>query len=625
MSETPPIPQDDAPPPEPPAGDPSPDEVERVPSGPVEADPILIDCPVTALGYDGDECFWFLGSTGLVALRKAADFSANKVLALFMGDMDWLTKYHLIDSGRRGGSDGKTPWDNPKVTSLLMRACRREGVFDPATIRGPGVWLEDGKAGPLAGGSLVLHLGDRLLRVDFDDKGRPETTWSKAGVQINGYVYPRSAPEMAPAETDPGTGPGQDLEAFARTFAFREGPADARLLVGAVACALLAGAVPYRPPVLITGPSGVGKTALVRLLRGILERWALYFDDITAAAVRADLGSAARPVILDEFEMETKNNQTAELLKAIRYAATRGGGTWARRGADAGKGRTEAQFFMSSIEPPPVLGQDANRRVVLELEPRDRKAEDAVAFEDRLAVMAVLGPALLRRVIGQWARWAETFQAYRRALILNGHDTRGADTFGVLLAAADLLCEEGPAEGRAPAWGEILSAAAFAERDDVRKPEWDCWNHLLGRRLNIGLGQDVPIGTLLARVVYSSKEHGLTHAKLREHGIGVIERDGLMWVAVHNQHAALEDFYRGTRWEGGGWATQLRRLTSPKDGMKARASKNGITLASVQTRASLVPTSIVEHERSDISDGTQADHEAEEAAARAPAEGEIPI
>lgn len=112
--------------------------------------------PVKPLGHR-IWIYYFLSSAGELLAMEAGALKRNKIKALFGGDLGWLIEHYPVFD--RDGDLKKGAWSEDKAATLLIRACEREGLFDPAMmpVRGPGVWRDP------AGGGLIVHGGDEVL------------------------------------------------------------------------------------------------------------------------------------------------------------------------------------------------------------------------------------------------------------------------------------------------------------------------------------------------------------------------------------------------------------------------------------------------------------------------------
>ena len=102
---------------------------------------LLDGCPVRPLGYNGD-CYFVSDTAGQIRALRPRDLqSPSVVLSLFHGDDTWLRKECPTESLRAKTGQSRVAWHNSSAEGRIMRACVRQGFFDPAKhVRVPGVW-----------------------------------------------------------------------------------------------------------------------------------------------------------------------------------------------------------------------------------------------------------------------------------------------------------------------------------------------------------------------------------------------------------------------------------------------------------------------------------------------------
>ena len=83
-----------------------------------------------------------------------------------------------------------------------------------------------------------------------------------------------------------------------------------------------------------------------------------------------------------------------------------------------------------------MRGEDRNRIALLELH---KLPEDVAPLEMELALWRSAGRRLHRRMVEQWPRFERTYALYRRKIGEQRFEGRWQDTYGTLLACADLL------------------------------------------------------------------------------------------------------------------------------------------------------------------------------------------
>lgn len=429
-------------------------------------------CPVEPLGHD-EEFDYFLSARRTIA-RVRANAGKGDVERLFSPYGEYIVwAWPRVE--KNGQVKGNFAADEARRD--LFKAASMAGPFDPQKrLRGRGAWRDDGT------GDLVLHLGTRLLTPHgVRDCGIYEGRAYPVGPEL-----PQPAPQSAIRGEDL---PGKDMLNHLRTWNWQRKDVDARLMLGWIACAYVGGALDWRPYVFATGDAGAGKSTLVGFLVAALggEDALLKPEDATEAGVAQTLGVDSVPVLLDEAENEADDKRADKLVKLARRAAS--GNQRLRGGAD-GKSTLSvirSCFMFAAINMPSMGDQDMSRMAMLTMRPippgkrRIKPWNTAEVFE--------LGRAVHRQVI-DWFKFdpkhASTgfdrvLDAFRTGLIEEaGHNDRGADTFGYLLAG--FWCAT---EMREPDPEDISELVAPLHRDTLAelenvKPGWKkCFDFLM--------------------------------------------------------------------------------------------------------------------------------------------------
>ena len=315
-------------------------------------------CPVTPLGLQG-ELYYYLDALDQLRELKAKDHSRLNLVSLFGDD-----EGRLYDLWPRVTKDGQViGWNPGKLAEELMAACARRGVWDVwGRLRGPGAWLADD-------GRLVLHCGDGLAISDppAEDGATPikalRPAYQRPGPHER-FVYPTAPAQPRPSEEvqlpNP-NGPANNLLELLSTWRWARGETDAMLMLGWIACAVLGGALRWRPAVWITGDKHTGKSTLHELLRLVMGDALVSVSDATPAGIWQKLRHAILPVAIDEIEAEEDNRRANQVVALARSASS--GGLVLRGGADHQGAEFIARscFLLSSILMPPLLSQDRSR------------------------------------------------------------------------------------------------------------------------------------------------------------------------------------------------------------------------------------------------------------------------
>jgi len=596
-------------PPDGPPGDIPPADDEE-PDGPrfiKKRDPVKAlppDCPVTPVGYNGTTCYFLNPHRQLIPMTKG-QFGAEGLRLLFGSRQDWLWEAFPKYNEKTGVQSG---WKADQAAESLIKAATDKGWFDAdEMIRGMGGWR--GQAN-----ELVLHCGSAVL---VNGEAHPPGF-------VNGYLYSAGVASQKPAdpaESDEeqrrqseavekvlatfdsynwldGPGDAGDIEASeARCFAADVDGSGHKLasllLLGWLAGSRLGAALDFRSLMWITGDAGAGKTTLQRIIMAMTGKDMVQSSDTTGAGVYSAVGHSSRPVMIDEAEPDPFKSKMKDLINLARQAAT---GGKIRRGSSNHQPvyfEAKSAFLFSSIIIPPMQAQDISRFCILDLGPLGKRKP--LALDP--AQLAYAGRVMLRRLVDGWHRWEATLQTYRAALQEQGHDPRGADQFGALLAACDLM--RGPEIAHADtidAFARALSAERMNDANPREANSLSMLNHLItvpldvfrgGTRMTIGELVSIGAGVSKPRDGESAVTAKGCQDQLRAWSIHI---DGFQTaqtrtgtgarVILPNKSTALAKLFAGSQWyaEGGaagGWAQAMRRLKGARAEKSSRFGGRG--------------------------------------------------
>ena len=524
-------------------------------------------CPVTPLGRAGDTYF-FLNVDGEIDQLKASSSGKGPIGSLFAGRSRYLEwAWPRFGKARKGERAPVVGWEADDARQALMDACAYIGVFDDADrVRGRGAWKD-------ADGSLIYHAGDRVLF-----RGR----WLAPG-RHGDWVFPArpALPRPATQATPGGAGgPAQELLDVFESWNWRRPAMDARLLLGWTCMSMISGALDWRAAGFLTGEKGSGKSTLQAVLGAVHGRALVKSVNTTGPALYQRLKHDSTPVAIDELEAQAEGamRRVDEIIQLIRTASS--GGT-INRGSSEGVSREyqcRSAFLCSSINIPPMRGQDQSRFAILALKPFPELAEGEAPKDPEfdLARLEKVGAQLLRRMIEGWPRWPATIKAFRHALMEAGHDPRGADQFGALLAAEHIaMCDGPPDAGVLDFWRGALKPSELSETAN-RIEDWrECLRHMLDvtpENLKHRKAGATSVGGCLALYRSFPGGEGSTDAEevCRSLGLaltwpkGVDRTWGHARLFVPGSHPEVRKLFSGTTWAGlsgatGVWATTLQR------------------------------------------------------------------
>ena len=469
-------------------------------SGPPDDEPELAE-PVepagegiVPLGYDRG-IYFYLGRATRQVNALTPEAHTQKAL------MGMASLPHYWQRSRFVSEKGHVFWD--QAADWMMTACRAVGVYDPEIVRGRGAWWDEDRA--------VLHLGNRLL-VDGVCHGLELSST---------FVYPPAKSLSVNAAVSPlGNVDANKLLKICEHLRW-ERPISAKLLAGWVVCALVCGALRWRPSIWITGGAGSGKTwCSDNLLGPLVGPVALQvLSKTTHAGIQQRLQSDALPVIFDEFEREDSSAgaRVQGVLDLMRQASSESNkvtlkGTQGQK--DAHSFRIRSCFAFSSINVATSHAADESRLTVLTLrtpEKADPGSQSAFLAFEKNAAANPLGPdyaaGLLARSVGLLREIRANAETFAVAVASRMGTRRAGDQLGALLAGAFSLHSTGLitpefAEdwlGRQE-WGAETGTEVV--RDEVR-----LMSYLMASKVRVSLGNGPTIDVTIGRLSFQIARH----------------------------------------------------------------------------------------------------------------------
>ncbi len=493
------------------------------------------------LGYLSDGRFVFFEQTRHLLIVETSTRLVNLGTLLNLAHIEFWTENYSTDNGVNAKNAG----------IALMSAGRAKGGFDEGSVRGRGVYVENGQ--------VVRNFGDEIPS---------SATYA--------YVCP------IPLKIDPD---GKQIDPPAvlkllELFNFAS-PSAAYLLFGWLVSAVICGALEWRTHVFITGAKNTGKTTLVNALRNLIDKIVVALDgQSTEAGIRQKLGPDSRPVMLDEFESDQNLGRMRQVIKLIRSSSS--GNLAIARGTPEGKAlefTIRASFLLAAINAMAVTAADRSRIVNLALNKHENDkararqiAELSQQFEGTSASWCLGAMDLTVEILASIKTLQRVFPPCdsRHALnmstllgaawtMLNGHE--------IDEQSADALIQE-----HLPFITELAEAH---EQDDAS----ECWNALLEYPLPEPDDRRL-LGEVLGQLRdMSNPDRGRRpDGHIMQSQMTRIERLGMKWendgLIVANSHRALKEIFRGTQWEAGNWGESLRRLPGATSTKQKRFSED---------------------------------------------------
>ncbi len=518
-------------------------------------------CPVKPLGVNGG-CSYYLDVLG--QLRVVAKHEKQAVMHLYgtrIAALCW--QFPQFD---RAAKRRENRFDADLAAQAMVIACAEKGLFDPeGAVRGPGAWTDED-------GNLVYHCGDRLLA-----GGRELPTGPQGRV-----IYPAYPPIPSPAASADGPDPVPPLQTELESYNWRRGAVDAQIMLGALGCMILGGALEWRPQFWVTGTRSTGKSRLQGMIHMLMggDRGILKSENASAAAIANFLRMSTVPVALDELEpgpgLKAKEQGIVELL---RQASS--GGRRIRSSPDQKTHETiiRSTFLASSILIPGVLkASDRSRIQVLNLDTFPEGTPHPPAL--RAETWRKRGAALKRLLIDRWPSWATRLEMWREALAEHRIDGRNGDNWATILAMADMAGTAGmPSAEALTGWAAKIAGAAREEIGEIGSDAEDVVTHLLSQPVDpMRRGQLFTLGVWVKAAgrrpgagdrLFGDSVAGGVEAQARKAndylGAFGLKVDGrpvmpVLHIATKAGFAGLNALFRGSEWEGGAWSQSLRRL-----------------------------------------------------------------
>ncbi len=383
---------------------------------------------------------------------------------------------------------------------------------------------------------------------------------------------------------------------------------DPVLILGWIMTAWMGGALEQRPIVFTTGGHGAGKTTLQNIIRELFRHVAFASANTTAAGVYQNLGRDSRPVLIDELEAKPGDARATAIIELARIAYS--GDSLDRGGSDhVGTSFTaRSAFFLSAILHPPLHVQDRSRMAVLNLSRLDRTDRNR-KLDKPLDVRESDGRMLLRQVMDGWTDFSvRLLPKWKVALVRAGLSDRLADTYGTLLAAAELaigpeaLREAGLPVYDEEALGAIIVEATAGERAEQVDTWVECVTLLLSSQVDVWKAGEKPtVGGILEELRETQAFASEARARLATAGLGLVEPGRVCsgWgLAVPPSGPLLDRVFADTKFAKGGWFQALKQ-GDPKIVLRGEALRrpklgtDGIQEMDEQRRPKCVDGSVV--------------------------------
>ena len=254
------------------------------------------------------------------------------------------------------------------IKDKLIRKCEAKGLISTSDFRRYGFWRD--------GEDIVFNEGSRVY-----------LNGKLASECVNGAIYETENPKLSAnfnwnlqfTKEDYGL----IQEAF-RLVSFSSED-ERQACIAWCLTALGCGMWKSRPHLKVIGPSGVGKSTLLQIMRaiwgGFCERLA---GNETEAGVRIKLNNQALPVTFDEAEVEERNSLALEGIEGLKRLAFKPGEEQVRGTSDQKLKSFKVNFMLAemAVGAKEQKETNINRQILCHLTMEDRIAGHDVKVED---------------------------------------------------------------------------------------------------------------------------------------------------------------------------------------------------------------------------------------------------
>lgn len=544
------------------------------------------NCPVHVIGRDGEGIIWCRNACGDLRGIDPRAWTMATISDLFSPFINYaFWAWPAIKMEKKMDKATMEVIEVPvvkrverdKLFTCLGNEASKRPLFDPTKQhRGRGGWST-------SEGQFIWHSGKHLWSVANSKLQRAEPQ------ELDGFLYTRQPFTIEPwaGFVECAESPANRILQDLRSWEWERPYLDPLLVIGWLATAFMGGAAKVRPIIFTVGGHGVGKSTMHELLKNVLEGVGLFFANTTAAGIYQKLKHDVVPVMVDELENQPGRSQHQSIIDIARIAYT--GGDMARGGADheGVSFSLRSSFYFAAINPPPMTAADRSRMAMLNLSRLEAGTGRKILVKNETD-----GRMILRQIMDGWKDYNENLlQKWWDHLAAEGMDSRGIDTYGTLLAAAELvLGEQAMDECGLPVFEPDKLRAIIAEATAPDKAErLDNWHKCLNLLFSSSIdawrdGQKPTVGSALADLAGEPGDLKMdldqAKKKLDLVNLTCLPRGALgqpgegPYLCVPTSGPQLSKLFQGSDWEGGGWNIALKQGIKSKCVIAHRAKGN---------------------------------------------------
>lgn len=495
--------------------------------------------PFRCLGYlSGIYYYYSRGEQAVVALASGAH--GKKSLYRLADNTYWATNYP---------STKKNDFDENGAASALMSACQKVGIFNISRVRGRGVWLNDD--------GLVIHYGDKVT-ID-ENSYLPFLTPGR-------YVY-ELAEALGFEDCEPiDDAACQQFPELIKQLKW-EFPDQARWFAGWQVCALIGGALPWRPHIWLTGGAQSGKTTLSGIIKKILLNNCLYIKSVsTEAGIRQTLKADCLSVVMDEAEREdaSSHNRIQSILTLARQASSDDDSKIVK-GSPTGIAlnfQIRSPFCLSSINSSLIQTADKTRFTNIELSSAKLKTDEYEIWKK--SIDSLLSKQFVQRFYQRIFSMVPVIVAnaktIARAIEIKTGDRRLGDQYGALLAGYKALYENKAYNDEDAKW--LIEAIDFhTEKQNASgtNDQQGLLNKIMQHVMRVPKDkgyEDMSIAEMCKHVHVGIEYVKICKSMLGNCGIKVVDD----MIAIANENDNLTEILANSRWPHN-WNQTLKRFT----------------------------------------------------------------
>ncbi|EAU9316235.1 hypothetical protein U9S86_004552 [Salmonella enterica] len=459
--------------------------------------------PFYILGFDHDRVFFYDRERKQVIDWRASQLTEGFLLTLMSSD-EWG---HYFPAPTK-------EFNRMKATNWITGIMKSVGLFDPGRVRGCGAWDDNGR--------IVFHMGTQLYIKEHATPS-PDAAYQMGTIiplehqdRLNSrYIYELDESISMLHDKPLTVKEGQAILATANLLPW-ERPVSGFLLTGWLFLAPICGALKWRPHFWITGGASSGKsTVLERFCKPMIPEGGFIFaaGNSTEAGLRQKIGKKAMPILIDETESDSRNQQERldDVLVMLRQSSS-DGSAQTYRGTQGGHHMSfqpRVMGLLASIGVALKQQQDIERFEVGVLQRLDPtlNAPRLNAIKKDLYTMSMM-PDLAKRSATRGMNMLPTIQAtiaiFSQVATRFFNSQRSGDQIGTLLAGAWCFTHD-----------EVPDASACQEM--IERFEWDCRDALRSNE------QEDIINTLLGCTVKTDWGATTSIGQLIRHAAGVEE------------------------------------------------------------------------------------------------------